>query len=217
MSDMTSTTTELQIKCILQDEDGERTSRTLSVDSPNMSNPNIRNSMLGLKEDLVNGQLAKMIQRANWRDTDGDENALDTVDVEFTVVTTTKTIIDLPDEVAFEDFTTKTASQYASEYAENEEITFGMLHNPMLEAKTVTIELALGNVTDFLFYKEGLSRVPSLKIASLTGEIATGGESTVTGTLRAYDANGNVLATQVLTITGATAGATTVTKTISVA
>lgn len=218
MSDVTSTTTELQIKCILQDSDGERTSRTLTVENPNMSNPNIRISMMGLKQDLVYGQLAKMIQRANWRDTNGDEQALDTVDVEYTVVTTTKTQLDLDDETAFSDFQTTTAATWASQYDDNGEIYLGQLYSPMLEAKSVTIELGLANVTDFQFATYG--GIPArgtynLNLIRLTGEIATGGTDTVTGTLRAYDSEGNVLATQTITITGATAGAV-VTKTLSI-
>lgn len=217
MSDMTSTATELQIKCILQDSDGERTSRTLTVDNPNLSNPNIRNSMMGLKQDLVYGKLAKMIQRANWRDTNGDERALDTVDVEYTVVTTTKLQLDLPDETAFQDFKTKTAAAWVSQYDDNQEIYFGQLYSPMLEAKSVTIELGLANVTDFQFLTYGgipARGVYNLNLTNLVGEIATGGNDTVTGTLRAYDGEGNVLATQQITITDATAG-TVVTKTLS--
>lgn len=218
MSDTTSTTTELQVKCILQDSDGELTSRTLTVDDPNLSNPNIRNSMLNLKQDLVYGDLAKMIQRANWRDTNGDERALNTVDVEFTVVETTKTKIDIADETAFDEFQTRTAAARASEYTEQESLYLGALYSPMLEAKSVTIELGLANVTDFQLITYG--GIPGrgyykLYLTSLTGTIATEGTDTVTGTLRAYDGDGNVIATQTLTITDATAG-TVVTKTLSI-
>lgn len=218
MSDTTSTTTELQIKCILQDSDGERTSRTLTVDNPNLDNPNIRNTMIGLKQDLVYGDLAKMIQRANWRDTNGNEGALDTVDVEFTVVETTKIQMDIADETAFDDIQSHTAAAWSSEYAEQNALYLGKLYSPMLEAKSVTIELGLANVTDFQLATNGGN--PSrgtynLYLISLTGTIATEGTDTVTGTLRAYDGDGNVIATQTLTITGATAG-TVVTKTLSI-
>lgn len=97
MADTVSTSNELQIKCIFQDENGERTSRTLTVDEPKTreSDPTVVESMLNLKQDLISGGLSKVVQPSSWRDTSGDEGALSTVDVEFTYVTTSKTTVDL--------------------------------------------------------------------------------------------------------------------------